>query len=82
MIPFKNKSGGDGPLTAGTGGTSKSDPTAGTGENKPEKANLRVIVTGDRVGAGILTVVVLCAWLGLVAWMITEEKVGTKKGAV
>ncbi|KAF7590286.1 hypothetical protein BBP40_003023 [Aspergillus hancockii] len=58
MIPFKNKAGGDGPLTADTGGTSKSDPNAGTGARKPEPGKLPDITTRDRVGAGIVTAVV------------------------
>ncbi|KAE8153813.1 glycosyl hydrolase family 76-domain-containing protein [Aspergillus avenaceus] len=71
MLPFKEESGGKGPVTSDTGGTSKSDPTAGTGSRKPEQNEPREITTGDRAGAGVVTVVVVGAWLGLVAWMMT-----------
>lgn len=71
MVPFKSKEAGQGPLTADTGGNSKSDPSAGTGNRRPERNEPREITTGDRVGAGIVTVVVLGGWLGVVFWMMT-----------
>jgi mannan endo-1,6-alpha-mannosidase len=60
------------PVTSSTGGSSKSDPNAGLNEpsvNASTGAN-RLITTSDRAGAGILTVIFVTAWLGMVTWMI------------
>lgn len=57
----------NGPLTNGTGGTSKGDPNAGQkfqGSSPP-----REITAGDRAGSGIVTAVVLASFLGGVVWM-------------
>lgn len=57
----------NGPLTDGTGGTSKGNPNAGgdtTVFHPPTP-----ITTGDRAGAGIVSVVVLASFLGAVVWM-------------
>lgn len=62
------------PLTLETGGTSKSDPNAGTDDNHNINPGLRrEITTADRAGAGIVTAVFLCGWIGMVAWMIVER---------
>ncbi|KAL2127507.1 hypothetical protein VTI74DRAFT_10623 [Chaetomium olivicolor] len=56
-----------GPLTNSTGGTSKGDPNAGgdTNEFHPPKP----VTTGDKAGAGIVTVVVLASFLASIVWM-------------
>lgn len=62
------------PLTIETGGTSKSDPNAGTGDDHNIDPGLKwEITTADRAGAGIVTAVFLCGWIGMVAWMIVER---------
>lgn len=59
-----------GPVTNGTGGTSAGDPNAGSNvaTNK-----VTPITTGDRVGAGILTTLVIAAGLAVFAWMSLPE---------
>ncbi|KAG6060095.1 hypothetical protein E4U17_005020 [Claviceps sp. LM77 group G4] len=57
----------DAPLTNSTGGTSKGNPNAG-GKDNGEKTT-RPITMGDRVGAGIVTAVVLFVMGGLFIWM-------------
>lgn len=60
------------PLTANTGGVSKSDPTAGTEGDNPvilEPLLTRKITMGDRAGAGILTAVTLGGLLGTIYWI-------------
>ena len=57
------------PLTSNTGGTSESDPNAGGG-NQTESEKLREITTGDRAGAGVVTVVFVCGWIGAVTFML------------
>lgn len=52
------------PVSADSGGTSKGNPNAGTGGDTTDTAApTDVITTGDRAGAGILTVVVLIGTL-------------------
>ncbi len=68
-----------GPVTAKTGGTSKGDPSAGTGSNGGDgpgapDIHFRPITTGDKVGAAILTVVVLGGAISMFAWMCLEKK--------
>lgn len=55
------------PLTAQTGGTSKSNPAAGTSE--PHRS-LRPITAADRAGAGILTATFLALWGAIIYWML------------
>jgi mannan endo-1,6-alpha-mannosidase len=58
-----------GPVTNTTGGTSKGDNNAGTSSS----TNIEVILpatTGDRVGAGFLTTVILIIFIGTIWWMI------------
>lgn len=60
------------PVTANTGGVSKSDPTAGTdGDNPPilEPVLTRKITMRDRAGAGILTALVLGGLLATIYWI-------------
>ncbi|KXL43002.1 glycoside hydrolase family 76 protein [Acidomyces richmondensis BFW] len=62
------------PYTSDNGGTSKGNPSAGTGTTdgnvgKPGVAT-RVITTGDRAGAGILTALSLILTLGGATWMV------------
>lgn len=55
------------PVTADTGGTSKGDPTAGTGgddDSTLSDAITSKISTADRAGAGILSAVVVVGTLG------------------
>lgn len=60
------------PLTANTGGVSKSDPSAGTEGDNPtilEPLLTRKITLGDRAGAGILTAVTLGGLLATIYWI-------------
>ncbi|KAG6112545.1 hypothetical protein E4U13_004264 [Claviceps humidiphila] len=57
----------DPPLTNSTGGTSKGNPNAG-GKDNGEKTT-KPITMADRVGAGIITAVVLCVMGVLFIWM-------------
>lgn len=65
MVPFKNQA----PYTADTGGTSKSNPSAGT-NSTTKVPQLHNVTTGDRAGAGILTVIFVTGWVIAVTWMI------------
>ncbi|KAI9708229.1 MAG: hydrolase 76 protein [Bogoriella megaspora] len=62
----------DGPVTQRTGGTSKGDPSAGSGEseNPSNPATTEAITTGDKAGAGFLTAIVLIGILGGAWWMV------------
>lgn len=60
----------DGPVTASTGGTSKGDPSAGTGGTADPRLPLNPITKKDRVGAGILTSLAIVGVIGGVWWMI------------
>ncbi len=60
------------PVTADRGGSSKGDPTAGTGVSNarpPDSLLTRPLTTGDKAGAGILTAIVLGGLLGSTWWM-------------
>ncbi|PKY04908.1 endo mannanase, GH76 family [Aspergillus campestris IBT 28561] len=57
------------PVSAKTGGDSKSDPNAGSDSEKGGKRKLAPITTGDKAGAAVLTIIVGGAWIGLVAWL-------------
>ncbi|KAI9674599.1 MAG: hydrolase 76 protein [Trizodia sp. TS-e1964] len=60
-----------GPVTNNTGGTSQGNPSAGTGGDPAPNADLLTpVTTGDRIGAGFLTTIVLVAVLGGAWWMI------------
>ncbi|KAL9045614.1 MAG: hypothetical protein Q9214_001372 [Letrouitia sp. 1 TL-2023] len=60
------------PVTLKKGGTSKSNPEAGTGPVNPTPIDpvlTRKVTTGDRAGAGILTAIVLAVLLGSTWWI-------------
>lgn len=61
-----------GPLTNKTGGTSVGDPNAGS-SSTDNPTEFKPITTGDRAGAGILTVLVLSGITGLFAMMSFGE---------
>jgi mannan endo-1,6-alpha-mannosidase len=62
----------DAPVTNSTGGTSKGNPNAGTGgdQDPTDTADDKPVTTGDRVGAGFSTAIVVVLILGGTAWMI------------
>jgi len=61
------------PLTKSTGGTSASDPEAGTtSPNTQPDAPTTPITTSDRAGAGILTFLIIVGVIGG-AWWINVE---------
>ena len=68
MISHRKEAGG--PLTADTGGKSEGNPNAGSGSGKKSPTELAPITTGDRAGAGILTVLVVSGWAAAVGWMV------------
>lgn len=55
------------PTTNATGGTSQGDPNAGMNPSPFKEPT--IITTGDRAGAGILTIVVLVSAVAIWAWM-------------
>jgi len=58
------------PLTNATGGTSKGDPGAGTGDPAgTDPTVLEPLTTGDKAGAGILTAVVAAIILSGLVWV-------------
>jgi len=59
--------------TANSGGTSKGNPAAGTGAEAPPLPEdyLRDITTADRVGASILTILVIAATIGM-GWFMVQ----------
>ncbi|KAI9041442.1 glycoside hydrolase family 76 protein [Aspergillus affinis] len=59
-----------GPVTSKTGGNSTSNPNAGDGDGDKDKTQMKPITTGDRAGAGILTVLFAGVWLGMVGWLL------------
>lgn len=60
----------DGPVKEATGGTSKGDPSAGTGGTSDPRLPLNPITKKDRVGAGIITTLAILGVIGGVWWMI------------
>lgn len=60
-----------GPVSANNGGTSKGDPSAGTGGTTPTGLQTGDITTADKAGAGILTIMVVVGFVGGLLWMIT-----------
>ena len=69
MLPFVDKDTAK-PVSSSTGGDSKSDPTAGKGKQSGDTV-LRPITTGDKAGAGVLTVVFVGAVIGAIVFMFT-----------
>lgn len=61
------------PVTAVKGGTSKSDPSAGSGGDNPvsitDPSADEKITMGDKAGAGIVTAIILSSLVGTVAWI-------------
>lgn len=66
MVPLKNEA----PLSLDNGGTSKSNPSAGTNSSSTNTLITKPITTGDRAGAGILTVIFVTGWVVAITWMI------------
>jgi mannan endo-1,6-alpha-mannosidase len=67
MITHKDKD--QTPLTAETGGTSKSNPNAGSKhDERPNEP--KPVTTGDRAGAWIVTFFFACGWVASVSWMV------------
>lgn len=60
------------PLTANTGGNSKSNPNAGNDapHNPEDEFKKNPITTADKAGAAILTLLVVGAVIGLSVWII------------
>ncbi|KAK4199376.1 glycoside hydrolase [Triangularia verruculosa] len=58
------------PVTNSTGGTSKGDPNAGS-QSDNFKDKYLPPTTGDKAGAGILTVLILVSVVGTFGWMST-----------
>jgi mannan endo-1,6-alpha-mannosidase len=59
-----------GPVTGSTGGISKGNPSAGATITSPSGQDLSAVTTGDKVGAGFLTSLVLLTVLGGAWWMV------------
>lgn len=58
-----------GPVTSKTGGNSSSNPDAGKKDNgNPNQ--LRPITTGDRVGAGFVTLAIIGVWTSGIFWLV------------
>ncbi|KAI0473902.1 family 76 glycosyl hydrolase [Xylariaceae sp. FL0804] len=64
--------GADVPLTNATGGTAGGDPNAGTAATKDPQAYYRPVTAGDRVGAGLVTVVLAGGALAAFGWMAKD----------
>ncbi|THX26306.1 mannan endo-1,6-alpha-mannosidase [Aureobasidium pullulans] len=63
------------PYTSVSGGTSKSDPNAGTGTSGTSSSNgqaitYSTITTGDKAGAGAITAAILLFLMGGTAWLL------------
>lgn len=76
QVNMINVAGLKAPYTSATGGTSKSDPSAGstTGGTISDETGIYTseITTADRAGAGILTALLLVGTLGGAGWMIVS----------
>ncbi|KAJ2892736.1 glycoside hydrolase [Zalerion maritima] len=64
----------EGPATNGTGGTSKGNPGAGTGDSGEWWRNDEPPPMADKVGAGFLTAFLLISIMAMLAWMSMDEK--------
>jgi hypothetical protein len=58
------------PLNTRTGGTSKSDPNAGSDTDADPTKNQKPITTGDKAGAAILTILIIVGIVGGSIWII------------
>lgn len=65
MIAFTQKA----PVTSTTGGNSTSDTTAGQNDTSSVQPTTKV-TSGDRAGAGILTVLFVGGWVGIMGWTV------------
>ncbi|KAJ5557056.1 hypothetical protein N7513_002648 [Penicillium frequentans] len=65
LIAFSNAA----PVTSTTGGNSTSDATAGQNDTSTVKTTTKV-TSGDRAGAGILTVLFVAGWVGIMGWTV------------
>lgn len=63
------------PVTESKGGTSKGDPAAGSGGDRPPlgKPAMREITNLDRAGAGVLTTLFLASLLGTAGWIVYDK---------
>ena len=61
------------PLTSKTGGNSTSRPNAGINDNNSDSDELSPVTTGDKGGAGILTVAFVGLWGSMIGWMVLGE---------
>ncbi|KAI4123764.1 MAG: hypothetical protein LQ338_005113 [Usnochroma carphineum] len=59
-----------GPVTNSTGGTSKGDPSAGSGGTFDPTLPQGAIQKKDRVGAGFLTTLIIVSGIGSIWWML------------
>lgn len=57
------------PVTKDTGGTSKGDVNAGNPGHDNDRRNAKPITTGDRVGAGFLTILLIAFGVSVFAWI-------------
>ena len=62
------------PVTNSTGGTSKGNNNAGNTDSESKLPSLKTITTGDRVGAGFITLLMLTGLLGGCAFLIKDER--------
>lgn len=69
LIPYMSS----GPVTSTTGGNSTSNPNAGNDDNTNPLGTQKAITTGDRAGAGIITVLFSGTVLAGVYWLITSD---------
>jgi mannan endo-1,6-alpha-mannosidase len=59
------------PLTSQNGGNSKGNPNAGLSDSQGTDQPTQIAIgTADKVGAGIVTAVFGCAWLGIIGWLL------------
>ncbi|KAL4922943.1 glycoside hydrolase family 76 protein [Aspergillus undulatus] len=61
------------PLTSKTGGNSTANYNAGEGSSRGDNGELKAITSGDRAGAGIVTVLFVGLWGSMIAWMVWGE---------
>ncbi len=59
------------PVTAAKGGTSKSNPSAGTQGDNPHLPELKKITAGDRIGAAIITGLSMGGLVFMLWWICT-----------
>lgn len=62
-----------GPVTNSTGGTSQGDPDAGLASPFTPTEDVEPVDTADRVGAAIITILLMGGMLGGAYWMMASE---------